>query len=80
MSELDLDDAEALATWCVFWGEMPDAPRHAADAAAMIRKQHAEIERLRAALNEIGERASFDRGAGWASKRAREALGQEPTP
>ena len=42
-----LDDAEALATWCVFWSEMPGGPRQGAMAAKVLRMQATEIARLR---------------------------------
>ena len=42
-----LGDAEAVASWCVFWSEMPGGPAQGAVAARVIRAQVAEIKRLR---------------------------------
>lgn len=48
-------DPEWLAQWCVFWGELPNGPAHAALAATTLRKQAAEIERLRAVIADIAK-------------------------
>lgn len=54
--------------------------RHYPTAHALIVWQEAEIDRLRAALQEIADRAANDRGAIWCRERAIAALQGSDTP